>query len=144
MTKKQVNAYIWEWQEILRLDEWEVLVKSNETNVVRDEGDDVAASARTEFNEARCYLHVARDYPDDELKSYIRHELLHLSLAEMRNLLEKAIEAMGPEAAKLFEELMLTAEERTVYRLDRALTKILEKQTIDADKMPKRRAKKKT
>ena len=126
MTKKQVDNYIWRWQKHLRLTEWDVGFEAIPSERIAEKGNaDIGAGLTTSRGAMTAIISLATKRSDEELAGDIRHELLHLTLNDMREFVVGLIAHLGPQARALADDMWDDIDERTVLRLDRMIDELL-------------------
>jgi len=129
LTKKQIDNYIWRWQKLLRLTEWDVGFAMIPSDRLAEQGNsDKVAEITTARGNMTAIISLAAKRPDDEIKGDIRHELLHLTLNDIREFVVGLTAHLGPQARALAEDAWDDIDERTVLRLARMIDELLGQQ----------------
>ncbi len=109
MTKRQVHNILQDWQQKLRLENWEISVELLPAEELGDDGR--VAQVRSRPCYMRADIEVANEQDDVEIEASILHELLHIVLSEMREELSEGKQFMRTEPWNL-------REEQAVHRLE--------------------------
>jgi len=138
MTKRQIKSYVRRWQELLRLEEWDIRVKTVEADHIAEdidgEGLDGTASIDATQGAMNADITLATKLSDEDIAESIRHELLHLALANLTAFTRRIVAQLGTEAQAICANEGGMLEERTVIRLERMVNSlILEQKELKTD-----------
>ena len=137
MTKRQIKKYILHWQRLLRLEEWDIRVKTVEADHIAEDLDGTGlnriASINSDQADMRADIVLATELPDDEITEAIRHELLHLALTNLVAFSKRVISQLGTEAKAICAAEGGMLEERTVICLERMVDCLLIEQKDKSD-----------
>lgn len=106
------------WLDVLALHAWEVMLI--EVDAERLGGDKCIAQVERSFPEMGATVTVATKHPAAEIEASVRHECLHLVACELAAWAYCVTDRMGPEAARLAQDIFDGIEERMVRALERA------------------------
>lgn len=137
MTKRQIKNYIRRWRGLLRLEEWDIRVKTIDVDHIAEniDGEGLEGTARIDARQGdMCAdMDLATKLPDEEQAGAIRHELLHLALADLVAFSRRVIAQLSTEAKAICAAEGGMLEERTVIRLERMVDELLRAQKGKSD-----------
>lgn len=118
MTDKAIGEAIGDWINTLRLSRWTVSFEAPKTTQLDTDGR--VAIITPSFQTWVADLAIAGDRTKDEILHSIRHEMLHLLLADWAHIHRETAERLGHDAAGIANRLAEDAEECIVIQLERA------------------------
>lgn len=119
--KRAVKKHLPGLIELLRLAEWDVAV-----DVIGDEADEDygRADIRAPYRTAVVTLNAHRLKTIAKVRRVLRHELLHLVLADVDRITFAAEATLSKRGKRMFREVSYQAEEAQVERLERILDRL--------------------
>lgn len=126
MRAREAWGYLKQQQARLRLQDWDLSMGTSPQASLpgerRHDGAYLVGSMRNADLDVPCAdVHVALRRADDAVRETIRHELLHVRLAELQWSFEQALAALPRGEQELLRGHYQSAEERAVNAIARAL-----------------------
>ena len=118
MKKSKAEAVLRDWQARLRLQEWTVTLETVKGRCLP--GTNILGNIVWDANNATATVAVALRRPGAEVVATIRHEMLHLRLADLSATVLTAFNALPKSRRKLATLLFDRADERAVRALEKA------------------------
>jgi len=106
------------WVDLLNLQAWEIWLVEEPVEVLS--GGDRMAEVNRSFPNMTATITVAIKHSASEIEAGVRHECLHLVVCELAAWAYCVSDRLGPEAAKLAQDIFDGIEERIVRGLERA------------------------
>jgi len=123
MTSREIVAYGRRLQSRLRLNQWRITYRVHEvTRLVDAELENPYAHVEYDTVERTADLHIAQLGEDDAVRRHVRHEMVHVALAEMCGMFKHVLGYLGAEA----QDLMRGQWEHVVEKAVRDLTDALD------------------
>jgi len=123
LTNVEILEAVRHWQSVLGLGEWEISIDIINTDYISDSGE--MARCLVDEDSMSAIIVLAVDFPVEEVKKSIRHELLHIALYQMRSSFEDGVQLLGAETQTVLTLRYSKSEESTVIRLERMLDRLL-------------------
>ncbi len=119
MRAREAYRYLRRWQRRLRLQDWDLSVHTHQGDHVhpdwRDNGRVVMGGiANTVPQTQSAEVHIGVYGDARVVRNTIRHELLHVRLADTEAVFEQALSALGPESREMLRGLWDVAIERAI------------------------------
>jgi len=126
MRARDAYRYLCRWQRRLRLEDWALSVHTHRADHVHPDLGDygrviLGGVAKTALKDQSAEVHVGVYGDERVVRQTIRHELLHVRLADAEAVFEQALTAVGPESREMLRGLWDIAIERAIEAIAAAL-----------------------
>lgn len=124
MTEEQVLKFIADWQKCLSLEPWGITVRCVDEEVLNlsdDSDEGIRATVETHQPALRARVRIATDHDEETVKSDAVHELVHIVLSPMIDIMRETAGQLSPQSREIVCELLKTAEDQAVTKLTQAL-----------------------
>ncbi len=125
MTKGQAKREVARLQKAFELCQWDIQLRCVDAVAVDADGGDGLISWDSET--LVVFIDIAIQSPDEDVRSTILHEMIHLALVDMTEAHNKVLGLMSLEAAELGKATLEQVNEQTTVRLTRAFTNLCAK-----------------
>lgn len=126
MRAREAYRYLSRQQKRLRLEHWAISTHTHQGDhvhpSVQDQGQVVLGGiCDVDVETLQATIHVGVYGDEPVVRETIRHEIVHLRLAEMEWVFEQAVSSLGDEAAEILRGSWSAAQERAVNAIAKAL-----------------------
>ena len=120
----KVKQYAQRWRERLSLRDWDLDLHRVEDRLLGVPDGNVGlanAYVETDSETMKATIGIATLRDERDVERSVAHEMAHICLTELRDVMKSISEETSPSAANAVERLWDVAEERAAHRIARAL-----------------------